>query len=113
MPNTPLETAVPITGNVNNQSIFQLFGQLSSYFPNPVGFGVNEYPLPAGSNISLVQTLHRHGSRYPTTGSGVELFGARIMNATGKFNATGDLSFLNTWKYQLGDEILVPRGRQE
>ncbi len=26
------------------------------------------------------------------------------------FKAKGDLSFLNEWKYQLGEEILVPRG---
>ena len=34
VPNTPLETAVPIVG-ANNRSIYQLMGQLSSYFPNP------------------------------------------------------------------------------
>lgn len=53
VPNAPLETAVPIVGNTQNQSIFQLMGQLSSYFPNPIGFGVDEYPLP--ENASIVQ----------------------------------------------------------
>ena len=43
----------------------------------------------------------------------MESFGARLANATGKFNATGELEFLNNWKYQMGTEILVPRGRQE
>lgn len=57
--------------------------------------------------------LSRHGSRYPTVGSNVEAFGRRIDNATGKFEATDKLAFLNTWKYELGAEILVPRGRQE
>lgn len=55
VPNQPLETAVPIVGASQNQSIFQLMGQLSPYFSNPTGFGVNEYPLPPGANITQVQ----------------------------------------------------------
>jgi len=113
IPPQPLETQVPISGNVNNSNIFQLFGQLSHYFPNPIGLGVNEYPLPAKANITTVYMLHRHGSRYPTTGSGAPTTGQKITNATGTFNATGALSFLNTWTYKLGAEILVPIGKQE
>ncbi|KAI9838306.1 MAG: hypothetical protein M1819_005574 [Sarea resinae] len=111
--NAPLETAEPIVGNTNNASIFQLMANLSPYFPNPVGFGVDEYPLPAGANISQVQMLHRHGSRYPTSDSSVAKFGKRIAKAAGSLNATGALSFLNDWKFQLGAEILVPVGRGE
>ncbi|MCJ1381290.1 hypothetical protein MMC17_004400 [Xylographa soralifera] len=110
----PLETAEPITGNVNNSNIFQLMGNLSPYFPNPSGFGINEIGLPAGANISLVNMLSRHGSRYPTTNSSQQKLGASIKNATSmgaKF--TGQLSFLNSWSYNLGAEILVPKGRQE
>jgi hypothetical protein len=54
-PNTPLETALPIVGNTQNKSIFHLMGQLSPYFPNPIGFGVQEFPLPPGANITQVQ----------------------------------------------------------
>lgn len=57
--------------------------------------------------------LSRHGSRYPTTGTNVQTFGEKLAANVGKFKATGLLSFLNTWKYELGAEILVPRGRQE
>ena len=57
--------------------------------------------------------LSRHGSRYPTVGSNVQTFGQRIEDNRGKFEATGALSFLNSWTYELGEEILVPRGRQE
>lgn len=57
--------------------------------------------------------LSRHGSRYPTSGANVEGLGIKVANLTGKFKATGPLSFLNEWKYELGAEILVPRGRQE
>ncbi|KIW14294.1 hypothetical protein PV08_07076 [Exophiala spinifera] len=115
VPNAPLETNVPISGNTRNQSIFQLHGQLSSYFPNPVGFGSNEYPLPPGANISIVNVLHRHGARYPTGTSSVVNFGSKLHNITSNGTAqwTGDLAFLNSWKYQLGAEILVARGRQE
>jgi hypothetical protein len=56
--------------------------------------------------------LSRHGSRYPTLGSNVYDFGAKVANNT-KFEASGPLSFLNEWSFQLGAEILVPRGRQE
>lgn len=55
VPNDPLETGEPIIGQAQNDSIFHLMGHLSPYFPNPSGFGVNEYPLPPGANISQVQ----------------------------------------------------------
>jgi hypothetical protein len=57
--------------------------------------------------------LSRHGSRYPTAGVNVQTLGQRIADNKGKFRATGPLSFLNNWTYELGEEILVPRGRQE
>ena len=132
VPNAPLETALPIVGNTQNASIFRLMGQLSSYFPNPrsaplpfdlpyiqltprSGFGVDELPLPIGTNISQLHMLHRHGSRYPTTNASVEKFGKALTEllAGKKANFTGELSFVNSWSYGLGDEILVPVGRQE
>lgn len=113
--NFPLQTSYPISGDTNNSNIFQLMGHLSPYSPNPDGFGVNEYFLPPGANISTVHLLSRHGSRYPTTGSSVPNFGSKIYNLTTSRTAkwTGALSFLNSWKYTLGAEILVARGRQE
>lgn len=119
VPNQPLQTAIPIEGmGAANESIFQMMGYLSPYMPSP-GFGVDEYPLPAGAEIVQLQMLSRHGSRYPTsgTGSNVMMFGQRIAEAKarrlGTFKATGPLEFLNDWEYQLGYEILVPKGRQE
>jgi len=62
IPNSPLETAEPIVGQgENDESIHRLMGQLSPYFPNPDGFGVSEYPLPAGANITQVQVSHPCG----------------------------------------------------
>lgn len=56
-PSNPLETAAPILGQGQNQSIFQLMGNLSPYFSNPHGFGVAEYPLPPGAKLSQLQVI--------------------------------------------------------
>jgi len=115
IPNTPLETQIPIAGNPDNNNIFQSLANLSPYFPNPRGFGVNEYSIPPGSNISWLNMVHRHGSRYPEfRGDAAErTLGLKIANATGKFTGHGPLDFLNDWKFLLGAEILVPNGKQE
>ncbi|PSN71649.1 phosphoglycerate mutase-like protein [Corynespora cassiicola Philippines] len=115
IPNAPLETQIPIPGNVHNQNIFQSLANLSPYFPNPRGFGVDEYSIPPGSNVSWLNMVHRHGSRYPEFSSGgpERTLGKKIMDAKGKFKAHGTLSFLNYWQFLLGGEILVPIGKQE
>ncbi|MCJ1358238.1 MAG: hypothetical protein MMC33_008237 [Icmadophila ericetorum] len=113
VPNQPLETNIPITGNDNNTNIFTLMGQLSPYQPSP-GWGVDELPLPPGANITQLHMLSRHGSRYPSSFSPQEAAGDAIASAK-KSGATftSDLEFLNTWSYGLGYEILVPNGRKE
>lgn len=56
--------------------------------------------------------LSRHGARYPTgTFSFADTLLAQQTSKT--LNATGLLSFLNTWKNPLGQQILVPVGKQE
>jgi len=95
-----------------------MMGELSHYFPNPDGFGVEEYHLPKGAEIVQLHMLSRHGARYPTTGSGAPMLAAKILNYTTDLrrdDATfvGALSFLNTWTYKFGAEILVPIGKQE
>lgn len=113
VPNEPLQTSIPIDGmKEGDDSIFKMMGFLSPYSPSP-GFGVDEYPLPDGADIVQVQMLSRHGARYPTGGSDVEKLGKRIAEAGESFTPKGNLSFLKDWKYELGAEILVPRGRQE
>ncbi|KAL8681577.1 MAG: hypothetical protein Q9186_002317 [Xanthomendoza sp. 1 TL-2023] len=104
--NDPLETALPIVGNSQNASIFHLMGHLSPYFPNPGGFGAQEMPLPPGASIGQVHVLHRHGSRYPTSGAGAQKFGTALgsqIEAGTAGNFTGALSFLNSWSYKLGE----------
>lgn len=85
-------------------------GELSHYFPNPDGLGVEEYPLPAGANITQLHMLHRHGARYPT---GLYNTVPKLLNNTSKWEAKGQLAFLNDWDYKLGEQILVPIGKQE
>ncbi|KAF4304516.1 Histidine phosphatase superfamily clade-2 [Botryosphaeria dothidea] len=110
---SPLETQQPIAGNKGNGNIFQRMGHLSPYFANPDGFGVDEHALPAGANITQLHMLHRHGARYPTTSDGSITLAQKIVNASGTFDATGDLAFLNGWTNKLGAEILVPVGKQQ
>ncbi|OJD29096.1 3-phytase a precursor [Diplodia corticola] len=108
----PLETQQPIPGNTAKKNIFQLMGHLTPYTPNPDGFGIDEYPLPSGTNITQLHMLHRHGERYPTSTDGSITLAEKLVNASGTFNATGDLAFLNGWTNKLGAEILVPVGKQ-
>ena len=133
VPNSPLQTSEPISG-AKGKNIFQVMGNLryailllstrisviahkiclSPYHPSPDGFGVDEYPLPVGANITQMHMIHRHGSRYPSSSESVISFGASIANSTAHGNKfTGELAFLNNWSYGLGAEVLVPLGRQE
>ena len=94
-----------------------MHGELSHYFPNPDGFGVEEYSLPKNASIVQLHMLHRHGARYPTSGSDVTTLADKITEYTaqnrGQDAFTGPLAFLNDWTYKLGAEILVPVGKQE
>ena len=113
-PHSPLQTNLAISGNANQSNIFHLMGHLSPYFANPSGFGAEEYPLPPGAQITTAHLLSRHGSRYPTDESSVSGFGEQVRTLGLAGNKwTGPLAFLNDWKYELGAEILVARGREE
>lgn len=106
---------MPIPGNPDNKNIFQSLANLSPYFPNPRGFGVKEYPIPPGTNVTWLNMVHRHGSRYPeVSGDAAErTLGKKLADAAGKFTGHGPLSFLNDWQFLLGAEILVPNGKYE
>ncbi|OQE21273.1 hypothetical protein PENSTE_c012G05655 [Penicillium steckii] len=113
VPNAPLETSEPIQGS-HGRNIFHLMGDLSPYFSSRDGFGVDEYPLPKGAEITQMHMLQRHGARYPSSSEGLDTWAPGIINATKQGTVfTGKLEFLNNWSYKLGKEILVPKGRQE
>lgn len=54
--------------------------------------------------------LSRHGSRYPTLGANVYDLGQKLAKSKGQFKASSSLGFLEDWEYQMGHEILVPKG---
>ncbi|KAK0657505.1 acid phosphatase [Cercophora newfieldiana] len=117
VPNSPLQTDVPLAGGAlpkQGKSIFEMMGYLSPYTPSP-GFGVDEFPLPAGAEVVQVQMLSRHGARYPTSGANVGEFAERVREAKGRGGVEfrDGLGFLSGWEYALGGEILVPKGRME
>ncbi|GAM43864.1 hypothetical protein TCE0_060r19023 [Talaromyces pinophilus] len=112
--NTPLVTTLPISGEPHDGNIFDWMGTLTPYQPSPDGFGVDEYPLPPGANITQIHMVHRHGSRYPTSNSAISGWAKKIIQY--RSNGTvfsGELDFLNDWNYQLGQAELTARGRQE
>ncbi|KAK3711074.1 hypothetical protein LTR37_009861 [Vermiconidia calcicola] len=111
IPNSPLETQVPIKGNSDNGNIFQLHGQLSHYFPNPVGFGVDEYPLPRDAHIAQLHMLSRHGSRYPTVGAGAQLLAEKIQNYTS--GTLGDVTFTGHLYPNNGSKIVARSTTQD
>ncbi|WWC69100.1 uncharacterized protein I206_103036 [Kwoniella pini CBS 10737] len=97
--------------------ITKYWGNLSPWYSVSSNFyGLNETSpnSPKGCSIIQVHLLYRHGARYPTTGSPPSTFASKISNATKQekgFNSTGELNFLNEWKYLLGAELLTISGR--
>ena len=69
---------------------------------------MDEQPLPDGSNITWVNMIARHGSRYPT--DPIPL-GEELGASEASFS--GELSWLNEWEYALGTNILSDGGREE
>ena len=45
--------------------------------------------------------LSRHGARYPTLGQNVFELGKKIKDNARNFTATGALSFLNNWSFEV------------
>ncbi|KAI0791592.1 phosphoglycerate mutase-like protein [Irpex lacteus] len=98
--------------------LFQHWGNLSPWFSVKRGaFGLDSSPAtPETCEITGLHLLHRHGARYPTqyaSYGGPANFSGRLNQAASKWNATGELEFMNEWRYKLGEEVLTPFGRQQ
>ncbi|KAI8980706.1 histidine phosphatase superfamily [Trametes punicea] len=94
------------------------WGNLSPWFSVGGIWGLPDASaiVPSGCELTQVHLLHRHGARYPTSGSGPSEFAAKVHAAATSesgFSASGLLDFLNTWTYKLGAELLTPFGRQQ
>ncbi|KAJ7291916.1 histidine phosphatase superfamily [Mycena rebaudengoi] len=108
---------IPSTSEKNSRfDVLQHFGSLSPFRSvDSLGLPDASARVPEGCRITAVHLLHRHGARYPTTGGSPSAFAAALNAAatTTGFNASGPLTFLNTWTYKLGAETLTPFGRSE
>ncbi|KAG8886734.1 hypothetical protein FRB98_001035 [Tulasnella sp. 332] len=108
---------------VGSFDIFKHWGNLRHIFLNFTeksdNFGLPgaSPEAPEGCTITGLHFLHRHGARYPTSSrEGPEQVRYLLEKAKKdgvKWRATGDLSFLNTWDFPLGNELLTPFGRQQ
>ena len=107
--------------SAKNKKPFNILTHLGNLSPwqsvDSSSFGLpNTSPVvPSGCELRQVHLAHRHGARYPTSDGVTAGFAAKLHSTvTGSgFSASGALSFLNTWKYKLGAEILTPFGRSQ
>nr|AWT08573.1 PHYA [Pichia kudriavzevii] len=104
----PIETAIQARDHRNgDQNIYELFGSLSPYYVSD-GWGVYDYGLPKQCSINQVHVLSRHGSRYPTSPNSL----SKLLSHK-NYTVSGELEFLNNWKYLQGSGILTKLGNQQ
>jgi hypothetical protein len=91
-------------------------GQLSPYRDNEASiFGVQDVGLPDGCQVEQAHTLQRHADRLPgdwsDDGPNSERFAEKVANHTEQgAGFTGPLDFLNSYRYQLGNDYLTGIG---
>lgn len=112
---SPIQTAIP---HVTQFRPFEHMGPLTPYTSAPLaGVDHAKYlatPISANGTCSLSQVhiLHRHGARYPTEGAPTHLVKALLASRQG-LTFSGPLEFLSKYEYRLGEELLVPLGREQ
>lgn len=102
-----------------SDDIFRNLGAPSPYrpsrdlFPDTMAYQA----VPPTCSIKQVHIISRHGSRYPTDGTsqGPGQLAERLQKAksSGTLQAHGDLAFLQSWEYQLGDSLLTNQGAHD
>jgi hypothetical protein len=111
--NSPLNTVIPA---LNGFDAFHHMGPLTPYQSAP-DFSISSAKyraLPASCQVDRVHILHRHGSRYPTSGSPAYLIKKLLRAEERILRFTGPLSFLASYDGdRLGSELLVGLGRQQ
>ena len=108
----------PYSGAGTPFQLIRSWGNLGPWFSvgsDAFGLRTADPQIPSGCELEQVHLLHRHGARYPTSGSAPASFAATVQSAANGsgFSASGPLEFLITWTYKLGAEILTPEGRQQ
>lgn len=105
--------------HASSDDIFRNVGAQSPYHPADDLFPeTNDYiNVPEQCKIKQVHIVHRHGARNPTGlyEKPPGTFGQKIHNLTkeGKLEVSGELSFLRSWNYSLGQAVLTHQGAQE
>lgn len=116
----PIHTSIPQANDHFHP--FQHMGSLSPYFSAQHGtidnarFDVTPVSANGTCTLTQVHILHRHGSRYPTGGAPTRLVKELLRRPHGDGQSLwfdGPLAFLNTYEYRLGEELLVPLGREQ
>nr|CDI55219.1 related to 3-phytase A precursor [Melanopsichium pennsylvanicum 4] len=113
---SPIQTFIPGFQDASFRP-FEHMGPLTPYVSSS-GWGVDDAkysgtPLDSsGAACTLLQAhmLHRHGSRYPTAGGPPDVL-RDFLKSHPNLRYSGPLSFLNTYKFSVGQELLTPVGR--
>ncbi|SPO30929.1 related to 3-phytase A precursor [Ustilago trichophora] len=113
---SPIQTTVPGFQDANFKP-FEHMGPLTPYVSSS-GWGIDDAKYsgtptsPSGKMCTLTQThiLHRHGARYPTAGGPPDVL-RDFLSQNPHLRYTGQFSFLNDYKFSVGEELLTPVGR--
>ncbi|KKY15154.1 putative histidine phosphatase superfamily clade-2 [Phaeomoniella chlamydospora] len=101
--------------------IQRYWGQITPYFDNAEDyFGVESVGLPGGCQVEQAHLLQRHGARFPISyfddGTNDENFSVKLSNFTTANPGqefTGPLSFLNGYRYTMGQSYLIGSGASQ
>ncbi|KAJ9474504.1 Repressible acid phosphatase [Pseudozyma hubeiensis] len=113
---SPIQTTIPGFQDANFKP-FEHMGPLTPYLSSS-GWGVDDAKYSgtptssSGTTCSLTQAhmLHRHGARYPTAGGPPDVL-RDFLRQNPALRYSGSLSFLNNYKFGVGEELLTPVGR--
>ncbi|KIS67246.1 uncharacterized protein UMAG_04350 [Mycosarcoma maydis] len=113
---SPIQTTIPGFQDASFKP-FEHMGPLTPYLSSS-GWGIDDAkyagtPTSAsGQACRLAQAhmLHRHGARYPTAGGPPDVL-RDFLRQNPSLRYSGSLSFLNDYKFGVGEELLTPVGR--
>lgn len=122
----PYEVRYRAVGDLNGRfDVLKHWGELAPYFSSPIYPDMQRFrSVPSHCKVKQAHILHRHGARMPGA-DGFESapkFARWFANVTSenpqlndgkKASFDGPLSFLSTWTYTLGSNVLAPAGYQQ
>jgi hypothetical protein len=118
-PTFDLPASLPLPIHNSSSQVYTKWGNLSPWRTvDSTSLGLDDVSrgIPEGCTLEGVHVLHRHGARYPTNSStfGGPASFARKWERNGlRAKKDSKLSWLNDWRFTLGEEVLTPLGRQQ